>query len=233
LKAFAENIEATLATAAEQNWPTLKVIEHLVDLEIDLRKKNRIDRCFKQSGLDSKTTIDRFDFNHHQSRKKQKARILDLLTLEFIRQQKNVIFIGNPGVGKTFLAKTIAYAATQAGIKTYFTTAMNMINHLIAGDADRSLLKKLHHYQSQSLLAIDEFGYLALSKEGSELFFQVISERHEKSSTIITTNKPFANWGEILNSATMASAIADRLVYRSEIFVLEGESYRKIIDPAE
>ena len=155
LKAFAENIESTFAMAAEKNWPACKVIEHLVDLEMDLRKKNRIDRCFKQSGLDSKTTIDRFDFNYHRSRKKQKTRILDLLTLEFIGQKKNAIFIGNPGVGKTFLAKTIAYAATQAGIKTYFTTAMNMVNRLVAADADRSLMKKLHQYQSQSLLVID------------------------------------------------------------------------------
>ncbi|MDM8517935.1 IS21-like element helper ATPase IstB [Desulfobacterales bacterium HSG16] len=227
LRAFNENIEQTLSMANKNNWPTLKVIEHLVDLELDLRKENRINRCFKQSGLDEITTIDQFDFKHHASRKKQKNKILNLLTLEFIQQKNDVILIGNPGVGKSFIAKSIAYSATQAGIKTLFVTTMDMINHLIAAEADRTLLKKLRYYQSQSLLVVDEIGYLSLNEEGSNLFFQVISGRHEKKSTIVTTNRPFAEWGKIFNNTTVATAIADRLVYRSEVLILEGESYRK------
>lgn len=135
--------------------------------------------------------------------------------------------IGNPGVGKSFLAKCIAYAATQAAIKTLFTTATDMINHLIAADADHSLLKKLHYYQSQDLLVCDEIGYLPLGQQGSNLFFQVISQRHQRNSTIITTNLPFADWGKIFDSTTVATAIADRLVYNSQILILEGSSYRK------
>ena len=125
------------------------------------------------------------------------------------------------------MAKSIAYAATQAGIKTLFTTAMDMINHLISAEADRSLLKKLNHYQSHILLVVDEIGYLSLGEAGSNLFFQVISQRHEKRSTIITTNRPFADWGQIFDSTIVATAIADRLVYHSEILILEGSSYRK------
>jgi DNA replication protein DnaC len=161
------------------------------------------------------------------SRKNQKSRILNLLDLGFIEQRKDIILIGNPGVGKSFLAKCLAYAATQAGLKVLFTTAMDMINHLIAADADLSLLKKLHHYQSQELLVIDEIGYLSLGTQGSNLFFQVISARHERRSTILTTNRPFAQWGEIFDNTTVATAIADRLVYNSEILILEGSSYRK------
>jgi DNA replication protein DnaC len=227
LRAFYENLEQTLETASKRNWSILESIDHLMQLELDLRRKNRIERCFRQSGLYEKPTIDQFDFDHHSSRKKQKNKILDLLTLEFVARQKDVVFIGNPGTGKSLLAKTIAYAATQAGVKTLFTTAMDMINHLVAAEADHSLLKKLRHYQTHGLLVVDEIGYLALGEAGSNLFFQVISQRHERRSTIITTNRPFADWGRIFDSTTVATAIADRLVYRSEILILEGESYRK------
>jgi DNA replication protein DnaC len=227
LKAVAEHLEQTIAFAEQKNWTALQTIDHLFDLELELRRKNKVQRCFSQSKLYEKTTIDQFDFAFHSSRKNQKSRILNLMDLSFIEQKKDIILIGNPGVGKSFLAKCIAYAATQAARKVLFTTAMDMINHLIAADADHSLLKKLHHYQSQELLAIDEIGYLSLGTQGSNLFFQVISARHEKKSTIITTNRPFAQWGEIFDNTTVATAIADRLVYNSEILILEGSSYRK------
>jgi DNA replication protein DnaC len=227
LKAIAQHIEQTTAIAEQRNWTPLQTIDHLFDLELELRRKNKIGRCFRQSKLYEKTTIDQFDFSFHSSRKNQKSRIVNLMDLEFTKHRKDIILIGNPGVGKSFLAKCMAYAATQAGIKVLFTTAMDMINHLIAAEADHSLLKKLQHYQSQDLLAIDEIGYLSLGTQGSNLFFQVISARHEKRSTIITTNRPFAQWGEIFDNTTVATAIADRFVYNSEILILEGPSYRK------
>jgi DNA replication protein DnaC len=227
LKAVAEHLEQTITLAEQRNWTPLKVLDHLLDLELELRRHNKIQRCFKQSKLYEKLTIDQFDFYFHSSRKNQKGRIVNLMDLEFIKHRKDIILIGNPGVGKSFLAKCMAYAATQAAIKVLFTSAMDMINHLIAADADHSLLKKLQYYQSQELLVIDEIGYLSLGSQGSNLFFQVISARHEKRSTVITTNRPFAQWGEIFDNTTVATAIADRLVYNSEILILEGPSYRK------
>ncbi len=227
LKAFVQYLEQTITLAEEKNWTPLQTIDHLFDLELELRKNNKIERCFRQSKLYEKPTIDQFDFAFHSSRKNQKSRIVNLIDLEFIKHRKDIILIGNPGVGKSFLAKCLAYAATQAGVKVLFTTAMDMINHLIAAEADHSLLNKLQHYQSQELLVIDEIGYLSLGSQGSNLFFQVISSRHERKSTIITTNRPFAQWGEIFDSTTVATAIADRLVYNSEVFILEGPSYRK------
>jgi len=214
------NIESIIEKCKE-----LKLKAMADNLQQELRRKNRIDRCFKQSKLYEKLTIDQFDFDFHHSRKNHKTRILNLMDLEFIRHKKDVILIGNPGVGKSFVAKCIAYAATQTGQKVLFTTAMDMINHLIAAEADHSLLKKLHYYQSQELLVTDEIGYLSLGSQGSNLFFQVISA--EKRSTIITTNRPFAQWGEIFDSTTVATAIADRLVYNSEVLIMEGPSYRK------
>lgn len=227
LKACADNVAQVIEVAKEKNWSALQLIEHLLDLELESREKSRIALRFKQSRLFEKPTIDQFDFNFHVSRKKQRNRILNLIDLEFIKERKDIILIGNPGVGKSFLAKCIAYAATQASVKVIFTTAMDMINHLIAAEADHSLLKKLHYYQSPALLAIDEIGYLPLGTQGSNLFFQVISSRHERSSSIITTNLPFAQWGKIFDSTTVATAIADRLVYNSEVLIMEGSSYRK------
>ena len=227
LKTVAEQLEQTTVLAEHRNWTPLQTIDHLFELELELRKKNRIERCFKQSKLYEKTTIDQFDFTFHGSRKNQKSRIVNLMDLEFIKHRKDIILIGNPGVGKSFLAKCMAYAATQAGLKVLFTTAMDMINHLIAAEADHTMLKKLQYYQSQELLVIDEIGYLSLGTQGSNLFFQVVSARHERKSTVITTNRPFAQWGEIFDNTTVATAIADRLVYNSEILILEGPSYRK------
>ena len=227
LKNCAENIRDTLDEAGQKNLSPLQTIERLLALELEARRKSRIAQRFKQSKLDERLTIDQFDFKHHESRQRHKNLILRLLDLEFVQQKGDIILIGNPGVGKTFLAKCVGYAATQAGIRTLFTTTMDMVNHLIAANADHSLLKKLHYYQSQDVLAVDELGYLPLGRQGSNLFFQVISARHKKKSTIITTNLPFAKWGKVFGSTTVATAIADRLVHNSEILILEGPSYRK------
>jgi DNA replication protein DnaC len=227
LKHCAANLEEIIKQAENRNLSCLQAFDRLLDIEIEARDKARIALRFKQSKLMEKPTIDQFDFNHHVSREKQKNLILNLMDVEFVQQKKDIILIGNPGVGKSFIAKCLAYAATQNGIKTLFTSAMDMLNQLIAAEADHSLLKKLHYYQTPDLLVCDEIGYLPLGRQGSNLFFQVISARHEKTSTIITTNLPFAEWGNIFDGTTAATAIADRLVYHSEILILEGKSYRK------
>jgi DNA replication protein DnaC len=228
-----QQLSAVMDMAAQKNWPAVRTIEHLLDLELEARKQTQILLRFKQSRLCETPTIDQFDFNFHSCRKNQKGKILQLLTLQFLVEKKDIILIGNPGVGKSFLAKTVAYAATQQGFKVLFTTAMDMINHLVAAEADHSLLKKLHHYACPQLLLIDELGYLPLGTRGSNLFFQVISQRHEKKSTLITTNLPFADWATIFDSTTVATAIADRLVYNSEVLILEGSSYRKRLRKAD
>ena len=229
MKACAQNLEPVMKLAEEKNRPPLDIIEHLLDFELEAKRIRRVALRFKESRLIEKPTIDQFDFNFHVSRKNLKTRILNLMSLEFIKQKKDIILIGNPEVGKSFLAKCIAYGARQAGIKTLFTTATDMINHLIAAEADHSLLKKLHFYQSPDILVCDEIGYLPLGTKRSNLFFQVISTRHERKSTIITTNLTFSEWGKIFDSTTVATAIADRLVYNSEILIMEGPSYRKRI----
>jgi DNA replication protein DnaC len=227
LKGMADELDPVMEHAAAHNLDLLSTLERLADLELEQRFRNAIALRWRQSKLTDKLTIDQFDFSHHRSRQEQKTRILNLLNLDFVRTHMDVILIGNPGAGKTFLAKCLAYAACNANIKALFTTAIDMINHLIAAEADHSLLKQLQAYQAPELLVCDELGYLSLGQQGSHLFFQVISARHQHTSTVITTNLPFAEWGKVFDSTTVATAIADRLVYHSEVLILGGESYRR------
>jgi DNA replication protein DnaC len=227
LKGMAKALTTVVEQASQDNLDVLSSLERLADIEIEQRFQNAIAQRWKQSKLTEKLTIDQFDFDHHNSRKEQKTRILNLLNLDFVHAHMDVILIGNPGAGKTFLAKCLAYAACNANIKVLFTTAIDMINHLIAAEADHSLLKKLHFYQAPDLLVVDEMGYLSLGQQGSHLFFQVISGRHQLKSTVLTTHLPFADWGKVFDSTTVATAIADRLVHNSEVLILAGTSYRR------
>ena len=227
LNSMAEHLAEAIEKEKDNNHGFLWLLDYLIELENEFRWKRAIEYRFKNSKLIDKFLTSDFDFKFHPSRQKYRSRILRLLECDFIEEKKDVIFIGNPGTGKTRLAKTIAYQACLKNKKVLFTTAIDMINQLIAAQANHSLLKKLKYYQTPSLLVCDELGFLSLDEQSSNLFFQVLSARHSKVSTIVTTNLPFSRWGEIFQSAIIAQAIADRLVEKSEIILLEGSSYRQ------
>ena len=225
---MSHQLDQAITDAAARNLSLTQALEALVDLELESRNSRSIERRFRLSRLHARHSIDSFHFKHHKSRAEQKARILRLLDLEFLQNGSSAIFIGNPGVGKTFLAKIIGWRACQANQRVLFTTAMDMLNHLLASQVDHSLIRKLRTYTKPTLLIVDELGYLSLDQQTSNLFYQVVSTRHSrKRSTLITTNTAFSEWGSILYNTTIATAIADRLVENSEIFLLGGDSLRK------
>src|SRR5215471_9242454 len=227
LKVMSRQIETTIAEAAAKNLSVSATLEWLADMELEARNSRAIERRFKCSRLQAQPSIDAFHFHHHKSRVQAKNRILRLLDLTFLKQGANLVLIGNPGVGKTFLARVFAWKACQANQRVLFTTAMDMLNHLLASQVDHSLVRKLKTYTEPTLLIVDELGYLSLDQQTSNLFYQVISTRHSQKRSIITTNTPFSDWGNILFNTTIATAIADRLVENSEIFLLGGDSLRK------
>jgi DNA replication protein DnaC len=225
---MSRHLDQTISDAATKNLSFAPALESLTDMELESRNRRSIDRRFRDSRLYTQHSIDAFNFKHHKSRMELKPRILRLLDLEFLRKGTSAILIGNPGVGKTFLAKIIGWRVCQANRRVLFTTAVDMLNHLLASQVDHSLIRKLKTYTEPTLLICDELGYLSLDQQTSNLFYQVISTRHShQRSTIITTNTAFSEWGNILYNTTIATAIADRLVENSEIFLLGGDSLRK------
>jgi len=152
--------------------------------------------------------------------------IEELMTLSFVKDASNAIFVGPNGVGKTTVAKNIAYAAVLKGKKVLFTTAAKMLNELAAFDGDIALQRRLRFYSAPDILSIDEVGYLSYGNRHADLLFEIINRRYENKSTIITTNRPFSEWGEVFPGAACVVSLIDRLVHHAEIVNLEADSYR-------
>jgi DNA replication protein DnaC len=153
---MSRQLDQTISEAVRKNLGFPQTLESLADLELEARNTRSIERRFRLSRLQSQHSIDSFHFRHHKSRMEQKTRILRLLDLDFLQKGTSAIFIGNPGVGKTFLAKILGWKACQANQRVLFTTAMDMLNHLLASQVDHSLIRKLKIYTEPTLLICDE-----------------------------------------------------------------------------
>lgn len=148
------------------------------------------------------------------------------MQLRFITDATNVILCGPNGVGKSTIAKNIAYLAIMDGLTALFTTASNMLNDLAGQDGDNAMSRRIKHYVQPHLLIVDEVGYLSYSNRHADLLFEIISKRYQHKPTIITTNKPFAEWNQIFPNASCVVSLVDRLVHHSEIISIEAESFR-------
>ena len=202
----------------------MEILDHLLEEEVKSSRSRALEMRLRYSGLPFRKTTEQFDFSFQPSI--DKNTINDLLTLRFIHSKENVVFLGPPGVGKTHLSVAIAMRAIESGVMTYYAPAIKLVQ-VLKNDYDLNRLDyRLSAYSKFHLMIVDEIGYLPLTREESNLFFQFVSSRYERRSTIYTSNKSFSEWGEVLGDQVMASAVLDRILHHCTVVNIRGDSYR-------
>jgi DNA replication protein DnaC len=220
-----DNYESLAKQAAEKRWPYADYLQRLLEGEYQRRQQRALERRVHAARFPVLKTLDRFVWSWPA--KINEMQVKNLFRLGFVEKKTNAIFMGPCGTGKTHLGIALGYEACQRGYSVLFTTAVDALNNLVAAQAAHRLKAELKRYISPQLTVIDELGYLPLDKLGADLLFQVISQRYERASIVITTNKPFKRWPEIFNNdAGITSAILDRVLHGAETVVIEGKSYR-------
>lgn len=200
-------------------------VERLITEEEKERQHRSHDRRIQRAHIGRFKVMPDFEWNW--PRKIDREQIDELFTLAFLDQNINPIFVGPSGVGKSMISQNLAHAAVVAGHTVHFTTASQLLNDLGAQDSSLSFERRLRKYTQPRLLAIDELGYLSFDSRSADLLFEVVTRRYQEKSTIISTNRAFAQWNETFPNATCVVALVDRLIHRSEIVEIDGESYRR------
>jgi DNA replication protein DnaC len=225
LHSVREHYAALATEAAQKHWTPVDYLARLMDGQAQAREQRALERRLEQAHFPVLKSLE--DFQWSWPKKINRAQVQNLFRLAFLSEHTNVIFLGGVGLGKTHLATALGYAACLAGHTVRFITAVEIINTLTAAQITQRLKPELKKLLSPSVLVIDEVGYLPIDKTGADLLFQVISQRYERGSIVLTTNQPYKSWPKIFNDdANLTSAVLDRLLHHAETVVIEGKSYR-------
>jgi len=226
LKAMHENIENRNSEAIKSKMSYIDFLLVATQDEIDRRRFTKKESIIKKSNMGRCKNIVEFEFDFNPNINRQE--ILNLVTCEFIKRNENIIFAGPAGVGKTYLAKAIGLEACNRGYKVLFTRTAKMLEHIYSGKADATYHKKLEIYIKCDLLILDDWGMVPFSDPMLNILNEIISERYENGSTIITSNRHIKKWGQLFSEPVIASALLDRLFHNSHKISIDGKSYRQM-----
>jgi len=228
LDAFSKDLESILNRHPQAREAILDALTSLAEAESARRKERNVQYRIRQAQFGQIQTAETFDFGYNPSTLKLKNRYFKLLEADIPAQGLSVLFVGTSGLGKTHLARALGYRLCQQNRRVRFATLGKMALDLTTAEATGTLKKAMLAYTRPALFILDEVGYAVLREPESNLVFQILSQRYEtRRSTAVTTNKPFGEWNQIFHNDAMAHAIIDRLAERSEVFHLEGKSYRE------
>lgn len=233
LNFISEHHSEMASQASAEHWDHLEYLRRLTEGEYNRQRQRRIEGRIKTARIPVLKTLEQFHWEH--PKKINRLQVQNLFRLEFIAQKANIVLLGTVGVGKTHLASALAYSACLEDHSVLFAGAIEVINDLQDAQKAGGLKRALKKYLHPQCLVLDEVGYLPIDQKGADLLFQVISQRYERGSIVLTTNKPFKHWSTIFNNdSTIASAVLDRLLHHAETVVIEGPSFRmKDQDPGK
>jgi DNA replication protein DnaC len=196
----------------------------LIESELEARADNRLKRRIRDARFPIIKTMEGFNFEEAEGLDKRLVR--EMVEGTYIQEKRNIIFVGKTGTGKSHLATALGLEACRQGIRTRFVTGAGLVNELIEARNERAVSRIIQKMSRFGLLILDELGYVPFSREGSQLLFQLLAERYERASVIITTNLGFADWTQLFGDPTLTAALLDRLTHKAHIVMCDWESYR-------